>query len=82
MNIIEEFGLDEDRFVWQDLSMCQNFPGNAHFEDAESHEGVYNAVREVCGYCPVAEMCFETGMETRSQGIWGGRKIARGKVIE
>lgn len=80
MNVIEEFGLDPERFIWQDLSMCVNIPPQAFFEDAESNDNIKNAAQDICDYCPVKEMCLEEARGSKSYGIWGGEMLVGGKI--
>lgn len=82
MNIIDEFGLDEDNFVWQDLAMCLGTPPQAHFEDSESPGSIVESTKSICDYCPVKAFCLEEGLRTKSEGIWGGKRIKGGKVVE
>ena len=82
MNIVEEFGLDEENFIWQDLAMCVNLPVNAFFDDAESSEHVESSAKEICSYCPVRSICLQEALEHRDQGIRGGHKVARGKILD
>lgn len=82
MNIADEFSLDEDSFTWKDLSMCVNFPTEAHFEDGDSKPSVSAAAREVCYYCPVQEFCLKYALENKEEGIWGGHKVKGGKIVD
>lgn len=33
-----------------------------------------------CRRCPKQEMCLQTGMQTRSSGIWGGQVLVDGRL--
>lgn len=33
-----------------------------------------------CRSCPKQEMCLQTGMQTRSSGIWGGQVLVDGHL--
>lgn len=82
MNIIEEFKLDPDNFVWQDLAMCVNLPIDIFFEAAESNSHVFDASSSICGYCPVREQCLAAAQGNKDQGVWAGKKLMRGKIVE
>lgn len=82
MNIPEEFKLDPDHFVWQDLAMCVELPLSAFFEDAESSDNVLEASKSICGYCPVQEQCIAAAVEYKDQGLRGGKRMMRGKIVE
>ena len=81
MNIIDEFNLDEENFIWQDMAMCHNIPTDAFFDHSESDSRVEDAVKAVCGYCPVREMCLQTAQDQKAQGIHGGERLLRGKIV-
>lgn len=82
-DIIEEFGLDEENFIWQDLRMCAGMGDyNIHFEDAEGNDAIKRAAIEVCNYCPVREMCLQHGIDTKSTGIFGGKTLQGGKIVD
>lgn len=80
MNIVEEFGLDEENFVWQDLAMCVNIPLDAFFDGAEGNDNIAAAAKGVCDYCPVKEICLAKAQEEKSHGIRGGHELSKGKI--
>lgn len=82
MNIVEEFGLDEENFIWQDLAMCVNIPTDVWFEDSESNDAIDRAAKEICGYCPVKEVCLEKNVAEKAHGIHGGRRLSGGRIID
>lgn len=81
MNIIEEFGLDEENFIWQDMAMCHGIPTDAFFDDADAKSSIEWAVKGVCEYCPVKRLCQDTVAEQKGQGIHGGERFFRGKIV-
>lgn len=82
MNLVEQFGLDEENFIWQDLAMCVNVPTEAFYDDAEKDDAVEAAARDICSYCPVANVCLQAATKNKETGIWGGVKLERGKIID
>lgn len=82
MNLVEEFNLDEDRFIWQDLALCANIPTEAYYDDADAHESIEDAVKAYCQVCPVLQMCRLNAVETKAYGIHAGEKYERGKVVD
>ena len=91
MNIAEEFNLDRENFIWQDLAMCEGInPFNPHikdkadifFEESESNPNVANAAKSICDYCPVKAMCRQDAVDSKAHGIRAGEMFVGGKVAK
>jgi len=81
MNIAEEFGLDRENFIWQDLSMCLNLHPEIFFEGADKFEPVRESAKEICRYCPVFDMCKQATVEGKEFGVRAGEVYERGKIV-
>lgn len=79
---VKLFGLDRETFTWQDMNMCQGLPIRVFFDESESNPNVLNAVKEICGYCPVKSYCLEYGRESKSYGVFGGERLSGGKIVK
>lgn len=82
MNLVEQFGLDEESFIWQDLAMCVGIPTEVFYDDSEKDDAVSDAAREICLTCPVAKLCLDAGLQGKESGIWGGVRLERGKIVD
>lgn len=82
MNIIDQFGLDEENFIWQDLAMCHNIPTDVFFDYADERPAVDRAAKDICSYCPVQQVCLENKMREKAHGIHGGKRLQGGRIIE
>jgi hypothetical protein len=54
------------------------------FDDASGSPAVMEAVaraKAICADCPVRSACFEFGIATRQEGIWGGTTTAERAVL-
>lgn len=82
MNLIEEFGLDRNEFEWKDLGMCHNLPTDLFYDHSDDNPEIAKNAKAICDYCPVKDMCLGKGQEDKEFGIWGGKKLQNGKIIE
>lgn len=87
MNILEEFGIDEDDFQWQDLALCRQLPedllsgeDNCFFDKYEADRVVAKQIDEFCLTCPVISACAEHAQNSEESGVWGGIYWNRGKI--
>lgn len=89
MDILDQIGIDQEDFVWQDLALCQGIVGkrlpngdadDPLFENYESSVDAAKAVDEMCSRCPVRRQCLIAGIEGKEQGVWGGSYLVNGKV--
>lgn len=88
MDILEQIGVDQADFVWEDLALCQNIVGprkangdadDPLFDSYESSVENARAVDEMCSRCPVRKNCLFAGAEGKEQGVWGGFYLVNGK---
>lgn len=75
-NLLEELGVDPERFEWTDLSLCRGYnaksAGDDVFFDAyEADEEIARATDAMCIHCPVISQCFFAGSKGE-YGVWGG----------
>jgi len=86
-SLLTEFGVDEDDFEWQQLGTCYdlNTVGNMDnlnlfFDDYEADPTIAVQVDQMCLGCPVAKVCLQYGIETKSTGVWGGIYLKDGNT--
>jgi hypothetical protein len=86
-SLLAQFGVDEDDFEWHELGSCYNLntPGNMEhknlfFEDYEDDAVIAAQVDQMCLGCPVATMCYDYGVQSKSSGAWGGIYLKDGNI--
>lgn len=70
---------------WQEFGLCYNIDGrylNMFFDEFEQDPEIRPHVISFCNACPVRDMCEEYGKATKSDGVWGGKYLVRGKESE
>jgi Transcription factor WhiB len=80
MSILQEIGADEESYTWQDLAACRSLDTNIFFDRYEEDPVSAMAVDQMCLACPVAHFCIDFGVETKSDGVWGGVYLTRGEI--
>lgn len=60
---------------WMDDAACAELPPDLWFADTAHWADTRKAV-EVCGGCPVRELCLAYGMDERF-GVYGGKTVAQ-----
>lgn len=65
--------------------ICAGLDPNTFFDNYEESaidDGNFarSVDKEYCFQCPVLQMCLETGIKTKSYGVWGGVYLEEGKV--
>ena len=72
---------DEDQFNWKDLAACKGMTPKAlgippeedwFFDGYESNKKTAVQVDQICLSCPVQAACYDEGVSTKSEGVWGG----------
>jgi hypothetical protein len=79
-NILNELGVDKQEFEWFDLAICRGMDTNLFFEKYETDVNIAKSIDEACLSCPVAKMCYESGIENNEYGVWGGIYLNAGSV--
>jgi hypothetical protein len=69
-----------DKNEWKSKASCLNYDVNIFFDRYEEVEASRKAVEKICSDCPVAKICFATGISQKEYGIWGGVYLEKGKV--
>jgi Transcription factor WhiB len=64
---------------------CAGLDPNTFFdsyEESATDDGVFarKIDSEYCLQCPALQLCLETGIKTKSYGVWGGVYLEDGKV--
>jgi hypothetical protein len=79
-NILNDLGIDEDSFVWQDLAVCRGLDTNLFFEKYELDINIAKGIDEACLSCPVLKMCYDSGVKNNDYGVWGGVYLNSGSI--
>jgi len=65
---------------WKDQARCLNYDTNLFFDKYEEDENLRIAIDNLCSGCPVARLCFATGVSQKGWGVWGGVYLENGKI--
>lgn len=65
---------------WKDDAACEGWDTNIFFDKYEEDEALRPAVDEYCLECPVARLCFASGVSNKEYGVWGGVYLEKGKM--
>lgn len=84
MNILDELGVDQDDFSWQELAVCQYLPDETKplqifFEDYLADENTRRIVDAMCETCPVRSACLDEGITNGEWGVYGGEYLEAGE---
>lgn len=67
--------------VKEESAMCTKHDPDIWFPSRMETENI-DVARALCGVCPInSQECLSFGKSTKSDGIWGGVLLNRGKVI-
>lgn len=67
--------------IRKEAAMCTQHDPDIWFPARSESHGIHLA-RQLCFMCPVSNQeCLSFGKATKSDGIWGGVMLRRGKVI-
>ena len=65
---------------WKDEGLCVGDDVNLFFEKYEEDVEVRKEIDSLCSICPMARICFATGISQKAYGVWGGVYLDKGKV--
>ena len=65
---------------WKKEAACLDFDPELFFDIYEEDEEVRPQMDEFCSDCPMARMCFASGISEKSYGLWGGVYLENGKI--
>jgi hypothetical protein len=65
---------------WKKEASCLNYDVNLFFDKYEENEELRSPIEKICSECPVAKICFATGISQKEYGVWGGVYLEKGKV--
>jgi len=71
-SILNDLGIDKDEFDWFALAICRGMDTNLFFDKYETDINIAKNIDEACLSCPVAKICYQTGVENDEYGVWGG----------
>ena len=79
-SILNDLGLDQDDFDWFDLAICRGMDTNLFFDKYETDPNIAKAIDEACMSCPVARICYQSGVDNNEYGVWGGVYLSAGST--
>jgi hypothetical protein len=65
---------------WKNQSSCLDYDTNLFFDKYEEDENLRPAIDNLCSECPIAKICFATGVSQKEWGVWGGVYLENGKI--
>lgn len=79
-SILDNLGIDQDNIRWWHLSACQGMDTNLFFDKYEIDINIAKNIDEACISCPVISMCYESAIENKEDGVWGGVYLNSGSI--
>ena len=79
-SILNDLGVDQEDFNWQHLAICRGMDRELFFDIYETNINIAKNIDEACLSCPVAKICYETGVANNEYGVWGGVYLNSGSV--
>lgn len=76
----DEWQIDPETLMWQDLSVCHGVDTNMFYDDYESDAATAANTDSICKSCPVRKQCLTFGVENYEWGVWGGVYLVNGKM--
>jgi len=69
---------------WMASGLCaqQKLRVELFFEEYLRSRETYDKVNALCKACPVNKACLSYGKLTKSTGVWGGKWLQSGSIIE
>jgi hypothetical protein len=77
-NILNDLGVNEEEFNWDDLAVCKGMDTNLFFDKYESDINIAKNIDQACLSCPVSKMCHDAGVNGNEYGVWGGIYLTSG----
>jgi len=77
--ILNDLGIDKDKFDWYDFAICRGMQTNLFFDSYEIDPNIAKNIDEMCLSCPVIAMCYSAGKENE-YGVWGGVYLSSGSI--
>ena len=65
---------------WKDKAICKNFDTNLFFDSYEEDVELREDIDTLCSTCPMARLCFATGVSQKGWGVWGGIYLEDGEI--
>ena len=79
-DILSDLGVDSESFDWYHLSICRGMDTTLFYDKYENDANIAKNIYEMCLSCPVAKMCYESGVENNEYGVWGGIYLNSGSI--
>ena len=65
---------------WKKQARCEGYDTNLFFDKYEEDLDLRVGIDNLCAGCPVARLCFATGVSQKAWGVWGGVYLENGKI--
>ena len=65
---------------WKSKGRCNGYDTNLFFDKYEEDLDLRVGIDNLCAGCPVARLCFATGVSQKGWGVWGGVYLENGKI--
>ena len=65
---------------WKDKGLCVGEDVNLFFDKYEEDIEVRKEIDSLCSICPMARVCFATGISQKAYGVWGGIYLDKGRI--
>jgi Transcription factor WhiB len=72
--------MSSDDKRWQNEAICQGDDVELFFDKYEEDVEVRKNTDALCSICPVARICFASGVSNKAIGVWGGVYLNDGKI--
>lgn len=79
-DILNDLGVDKDDLDWWHLSVCRGMDTNLFYDKYENDSNIAKSIDEACMSCPVIKMCFDSGVNNKEHGVWGGVYLNSGDI--
>ena len=66
---------------WKKDARCNGYDTNIFFDKYEEDLDLRVGIDNLCAGCPVARLCFATGVSQKAWGVWGGVYLENGKIV-
>lgn len=67
---------------WMENASCKETDPEDFFDNYLESEEVAIKVHSICKSCRVKKQCLNYGIQMRCMGIWGGKWLQNGKIIQ
>jgi hypothetical protein len=81
MNILEDFGIDEEDVNWTDFAACVGYDPEYFSKYYEDRPELRPMVDGICITCPVFKECITTAITRKESFVWGATYFDNGSPV-